>query len=66
MDMDLELDCTECGRRVKATTRDLAAQRTVTCPSGHRIKLVDKGGGGRGVQKSMDDLDKALKNFGKK
>jgi DNA-directed RNA polymerase subunit RPC12/RpoP len=65
VDIDLELDCPQCGRRVKATTADLAKQRTVACPSGHRLNLKDEGGGARKVQRSLDDLDKAIKKLGK-
>lgn len=65
MEVHVDFDCPECGAAVKATTRDVAHGRTVTCRRGHRLHLQDDGGGARKIQKSMDDLDKVLKNFGK-
>lgn len=66
MDIDLDLDCPECGSTVKVTSAQVAAQRTVRCRRGHAIKLQDDGGGFRKVQRSLDDLDRTLKDFGKK
>ncbi|MBT9273620.1 hypothetical protein KMZ32_05970 [Phycicoccus sp. MAQZ13P-2] len=66
MELDLELDCDRCGRRIEATTRDLAAQRIVRCPNGHATELVDEARGGRDMQAAMDDLERALDRFGKR
>lgn len=65
MDLDLDIDCPECGAAVKVTLQDVAKQRTVRCRRGHSIALKDQGGGGRKAQSALDDLDRALKRFGK-
>ena len=64
MDLDFGLECPECGAAVKATLEDIARQRTVTCGRGHRITLVDEGGGARQAQGSIDGLERALKRLG--
>lgn len=64
MDIDADIDCPECGVKVKATLSDWAAGVTKVCRNGHAIKLEGKGA--KEAKKSLDDLDKAIKNFGKK
>lgn len=63
--MDFDIECPECGAKVKVTLQDVAKERTVRCVRGHSIAIKDDGGGGRRAQKAMDDLDRALKRFGK-
>lgn len=63
--MDFEIECPECGATVKASIQDVAKQQTVRCRRGHRIALKDEGGGARKAQKSLDDLDRARRDFGK-
>lgn len=65
MDITIPIDCAECGAEVDVTPKQVADGATVTCPRGHSMKFVDKGGGAKSAQKSMDELDEALKNFGK-
>jgi len=65
MDLDVDFECPECGSLVKATVAEVARQATKRCRQGHSIKLVDQGGGARKAQRAMDDLDRALKKFGK-
>ncbi len=57
--------CPDCDAKLKATVEDLAKQRTVRCANGHAIALKDSGGGARTAQKSLGDLERTLKNFGK-
>lgn len=64
MDLDFDLECPECGAAMKATLDDTARQRTVTCRRGHHVTLVDKGGGARQVQGSLDSLERSLKRLG--
>ena len=65
MDPTVEAECPECGARFSATLGQIARGATVECRNGHSIKLEDQGGGARKAVKAMDDLDRALKNFGK-
>ncbi|MBM9459143.1 hypothetical protein JK386_04455 [Nocardioides sp. zg-536] len=66
MDLKVDINCPECESALTVTMRDVANGRTVRCPRGHAITLVDEGRGARQAQRSMDDLDKALKNLGKR
>jgi transposase len=61
----IEIECPDCGGRVRFTVDDLAKQRTVRCSRGHLVKLEDDGGGARKASKALSELDMALKNFGK-
>lgn len=65
MDLDFDVDCPNCGVKVKVALQDVAKQRTVKCRRGHSIALKDDGGGARKTQRSLDDLERALKRFGK-
>ena len=64
MDPDLGLKCPECGGKLPAKLSDVAAGRTVRCSRGHAVKLEDDGGGARKANRSLQDLDKALRNLG--
>lgn len=61
----IETECPDCGGRIRFTLDDVAKQRSVRCSRGHNVKLQDEGGNARKASKSMDDLDRALKDFGK-
>lgn len=64
MDLDFDLECPECGAAMKATLDDIAKQRAVTCRRGHRVTLVDKGGGARQTQSALDSFERSLKRLG--
>ena len=61
----LETGCPECVGKVRFTLDDVAKQRTLRCSRGHSVKMQDEGGGARKASKALNDLDKALKKFGK-
>jgi hypothetical protein len=61
---DLDLDCPECGGRVKYSLQDVAKGRTVRCSRGHSVTLVDEGGGAAKADKALRDLDKSIKGLG--
>jgi predicted Zn finger-like uncharacterized protein len=61
----IEAECPECGSKIRFTLADLAAERSVRCGKGHSVKLKDEGGGARKVDKSLKDLDKAIKKLGR-
>lgn len=66
MDIDLGLECPQCGGKLPAKLADVAAGRTVRCGRGHTVKLEDDGGGARKADRSMQGLDKALRDLGGK
>jgi predicted Zn finger-like uncharacterized protein len=61
----MDIECPDCGSRVRFTLDDVAKQRAVRCSRGHLVKLQDEGGGARKASKALSDLDMALKKFGK-
>jgi transposase len=61
----LETECPDCGGKIRFELEDVARRRTVRCSRGHSVKLKDEGGGARKASKALNDLDKALKRFGK-
>jgi DNA-directed RNA polymerase subunit RPC12/RpoP len=64
MRIKLDIDCPECGSEVLATLDDVAQQRVVRCARGHRIVLIDDGGGARKVNRSLNDLERTLRRLG--
>lgn len=64
MDIDLDIDCPECGAPVRVSMRDVARERMVRCRNAHAISLVDEGGGARSADRALADLDRALKRLG--
>ena len=64
MDQEFDIECPECQSKLRVSLEDVAKQRTVRCPQGHSIKLVDEGGGFRKAEKSLSDLDKAIRKLG--
>lgn len=63
---DLDIDCPECGGKVRFSLQDVARGRTVRCSRGHSVTLKDEGGGAAKADKSLKDLDKALKGLNRK
>lgn len=61
----IEIECPECGNRVRFTLDDVAKQRAVRCSRGHVLKLHDQGSGARNASNALANLDKALKRFSK-
>ena len=66
MDIDLGLNCPECGGKLPAKLADVAAGRTVRCSHGHAVKLKDDSGGVREADRATQDFDKALRDLGGK
>ena len=68
-DQKTEVSCPICGKKAKVTMRQIAMQATVSCPSGHQIKLVDKDGSNKReiekVNRELKKLDDAIKKLGK-
>lgn len=60
---DLEIDCPECGGRVRYGLQDVARERTVRCSRGHSVTFKDKGGEAAKADKGLRDLDKSIKGL---
>ena len=60
----IDLDCPECGARLRVTMADIANQRTKQCSRGHAVRLEDEGHGARDIEKSTRELEKSLKKLG--
>jgi hypothetical protein len=65
MDIEIDMECPECGASFTATLAEVAQGASKHCPNGHPIKLEDDGGGAREVQRSLDDLDDSLSQLEK-
>lgn len=61
-DIDLGLECPQCGGKLPAKLADVANGRTVRCSRGHTVKLED-GGGARKADRATQDFDKALRDL---
>jgi hypothetical protein len=53
--------CPECGRSFNVRLRDVKYERTVHCPLGHSVKLVDEGDGVRHLDRELDRFERDMK-----
>jgi hypothetical protein len=49
---------------MRPTLDDVKHERTVRCPSGHAVKLIDKDDGIRKFDRAMDDFQRSLRRLG--
>jgi hypothetical protein len=67
MNLSTEINCPGCEKEIKVEISQMFPGNTVDCPNPDcNSKIEFEGEDGRGVQDSFDDLEKTLKNFGKK
>ncbi len=69
--MKVDITCPKCGTENKVTLAQIRQEATVTCIGyGTVINLKDNDGsvkrGMRQVQNELDDLDRALRRFGRR
>lgn len=62
---NLDIDCPDCGGRVRFSLDDLANERTKRCSRGHAVTLRDEGGGAAKANKALKDLDKSIARLGR-
>lgn len=66
-DVELDIDCPNCDKEILFKFNDVG--KSITCPHcSESIFLKDDGSFSKGkesVNKSLNDLEKALKNFGR-
>lgn len=60
---EMNVECPECGSALKVSLDDVAAQRSRRCPRGHRVQLVDDGGGARQAKAAERRFDQSLKDL---
>ena len=67
-DQKTEISCPTCSKNIKVSMQQIAMQATVSCPSGHQIRLVDHDGSNKReiekVNRELKKLSDALKRFG--
>jgi hypothetical protein len=56
--------CPVCGAMMHPSLEDVRMERTVYCPNGHQVKLVDKGDGIQKFDREMDKLTRQLRRAG--
>jgi transcription elongation factor Elf1 len=65
----VKIDCPACNSEIEVTMQQVADEMTLVCHCGQKIKLQDKDNsaknGIKNFNKTFDDLNKTLKNFGK-
>lgn len=60
---EVKLGCPTCGSTLKVSLDDVAAQRSRRCPRGHRVEVVDEGGGVRKAQAAERKFDQSVKDL---
>lgn len=61
----MKTECPDCGSALRFTLDDVAKQRTLRCSRGHLVRMQDQDGSAKEASKAHNDLDNALKGFGK-
>jgi putative FmdB family regulatory protein len=60
-----DFECPKCGQKFEATARKLKDEPIFTCPNCGQRTSLDSGGSAAKVADDLDDLDRALDEFGK-
>ncbi len=62
----LNLACPICGSPIHPTLEDVRLERTISCPRGHAVQLVDKDDGVAKLDRSMRDLQRSLRRLSRR
>lgn len=62
MDLDSDIECPGCKKKIKVKIKEMVPGRKKVCPS-CRSEIRFSGDDGRKTQKALDDLDKTMKNL---
>jgi hypothetical protein len=64
---EIDVDCSECGGVVSASVGELRRSPLLRCPNGHEIQVDGSqlDADLRPADRALNDLDQALRNFGK-
>ncbi len=60
----MNMSCPVCGSVLHATLDDVRRERTVRCPRGHEVRLVDKGNGAQRLDRELHKLDRTMRRAG--
>lgn len=58
--------CPVCGTALRVTLEDVRAQRTVHCPRGHAVHLVDQNHGAQRLDRELKDFERQMRRLGVK
>lgn len=61
MDLEADINCPGCKRKIKIKVKEMVPGRNKTC-SYCRAEIQFSGDDGRKAQKALDDFEKTLKN----
>lgn len=63
--LSIDIPCPKCGHKFKQSFAELERNPDVSCPAcGQHIK-IEADAGLKSAKKSLDEFDKAIRNFGK-
>lgn len=60
----MDMSCPVCGRVFHATLQDVEMERTVHCPLGHAVHLVDKDNGAQQLDRELKKLGRTMRRAG--
>jgi len=60
----MNVSCPICGTGLYPTLEDVRMERTILCPRGHQVKLVDQGDGVRNFDRQFDDFARKMRRAG--
>jgi len=60
----INMPCPVCGSALRATLDDVKMERTVRCPRGHEIRLLDKDNGTQKLDRELRKLDQTIRQSG--
>lgn len=62
MNLEADIECSECKRKVKIPVKDMVPGRSKRCP-GCNTEFKFNGDDGRKAQKALDDFEKSVKDL---
>lgn len=60
----INVSCRVCGRVFHVTLEDVKAERTVRCPLGHPVHLVDQNNGAQNLDRELKKLGRTMRKAG--
>lgn len=60
----VSMSCPVCGSAFRATLEEVRMERTVLCPRGHSVHLVDKDHGAQQLDRELASLERTMRRAG--
>lgn len=60
----IDRSCPLCGSALRITLEDVERERTVRCPNGHDVRLLDKNNGAQKLDRELRKLDRTMRRAG--